>query len=204
MGTLFLISTVQLAKNIVIAPNTVFEETRDGGLAREVMAIFGVALLITLGKASFKSFTEPPQTANFFVSESLNEVLSFLGHPLLGMIFFYLVYCVFLLGVSGMCRIFKKGVRAKPLVISLMAISAIGVIMQVVFYPLSFLLPRPLLLLGEYLVYGWVLVLSILAIRAAQRLSPWRAVVCFLVPFSFLLLGAVQLGVAPYIAYLKS
>jgi hypothetical protein len=198
----FLISTAQLLKNVVVAPNPVFGKIRDGWLVQEVVAVFTFALLITLLKAWFKSSNSPP-AANFFVSESLNQALSFLAHPLLGVIFFCLAYCAFLLGVSAMCRTLERHVSIKSLTISLMAISAVGVIMHLAFYPLSLLLPTSLLLLGEYLVYVWILVLSILAIKTVQHFSAWKAIVSFLVPFFFVVLSAGHLSVAPYIGYLK-
>jgi len=196
------LSTLRVMRDVIIAPMTVFDKTRDGGLAREAVILFGTCVLITVSKAFSKSFTVPERTVNFFVTDSLNEVLSFLGHPLITLLFFYLVYGVFLMGIFLTSRSFNKETRVTPFIISLMTVSAIGIITQVVFYASTSFLPKQALVLGRYAVYCWVVVLSVLAIRESLRLSVWHSIICFLVPFLVLLSVGVQLGVAPYLSWL--
>lgn len=188
-----------MVRDIIILPNSVFENIRNDKLFKEVYTIFCIGALITF----LKTFMIKQKTITFFNYEKLNVIISWLSIPQIYWFMSYLSYFIFILCLFTICKFFNKQATLKTLVVSLMSISGIGVVLQVLFYILKFIMPKNFILISTYLVYFWVIILSISAIKTTQDISFPKAIICFLLaslPFVFL---ALFVSISPYLAWLN-
>lgn len=200
MNKKIIFNTVNLIINIIIAPKRLFMSIKDGKYVEETYLIFTLAAIITF----IKSFMikQPTFSASYYNYELLNRTIELLHNAHVSWFISYLSYFVFLFIVFLFCRIFDKRVLYKNVVLSLMVISAIGVTAQITFFLLSFILQEHVLFICGYLVFLWVICLSIIAINVTQTLSLARSIVCFIVPAVPFSLFIVFVSIAPYLAWL--
>jgi len=196
-------SLLYAARQTLVAPSVVFAKIKEGQLKREVIIIFGVAMAITLAKALARLGTGHAQASNFFPNEILNELLSFLGNPLITWIYSYLVYFLFLWGVLAVCRyVFTSRVETRALFLGAMAISSFGVIAQIVTYVCSFFIPGNILGAAAYFSYAWAMLLTIKAVGVISDLPAGKASLAIMPPFLLLFMLGGMATPVPYLAWL--
>jgi len=192
------LSSVRLARDVILQPGNVFNKARNGELQREALIVFSVAALIPL----FKSFSIRRQVLNFFADDRLNQLLSALSIPQVKWFITYLAYFVMICFVFGICRFFVKAENMKQLILALMSISGVGIVSQIIFYSIQFVLPKNIVFIGSYCVYLWVIGLSVRAIQVTQGLSFPKALASFLPPAIIFALICGIAAVSPYLAWL--
>lgn len=192
------LSSVYLVRDVILQPAEMFRKTKNGETQREVLIVFGVAALISL----FKSFSARRQFINFFADERLNRLLSILSIPQLKWLVTYIVYFAMICFVFSICRLFGRAKSLKSLMLVFMSISAVGIVSQIFFYPIHFVLPKNITVIGSYCVYLWVVGLSIRAIQVTENLSFSKALASFLPPaIVFVVICGIAV-VSPYLAWL--
>jgi len=196
-----LISSGYLAKDMILHPRSVFEKIKEGDFKREALVVFGLGALISF----LKSFlVRREQSLSFFVDERLNQLFSILHIPQVRWFVLYVVYLGFLLGVFAMCRCFNKEANLKSLALAFMATSIIGVLCQIIFYPISWSLPSKAPFFLNYIVLLWCIWLSFQALRVTQNLSFSHALVSYLIPAIVVIVVIGLPGLSPSLAWLAS
>lgn len=195
-----LLSLVYLVRDVILQPGDVFRKTKNGEIQREVLIVFTVAALIPL----FKSFSARRQFLNFFADERLNQMLSMLSIPQIKWFITYLAYFAMIYFVFGICRLFCRAQSLKSLMLAFMSISGVGIVSQILFYPIHFVLPKNVIFIGSYFVYLWVIGLSIRAIQMTQGLSFPKALASFLPPAIIFAVICGMAVVSPYLAWLTA
>lgn len=200
MNRKIFLNTIILIKLIIIAPKRLFISIKDGEYVKETFLVFTLAAIITFLKSYVTK--QPTFSASYYTCEFLNRTIELLNNAHVSWFISYLSYFIFLFIVFLFCRIFNKSIKYKNVVLSLMVISAIGVTAQILFFLFSFILSENILFICGYLIFIWVICLSIIAIKVTQSLSLSRAIICFLIPALPFSLFIVFVSIAPYLAWL--
>jgi len=195
-----LVSSGYLIREMALRPNSVFEKIKRGGFLKETVIVFVIGALIPL----VKSFFIRKQSITFFADEWINQLLSTLNIPQLSWAISYIGYFGFLFCVYGICRLFNKKSNLRAFTLAFMGISAIGIVGQVFFYVLQFILSKSLLLFGGYVLYLWVVWLSLQAIRVTQGFSFLKTLVAFFSPFIVIVAIMGLTAICPYLVWLTS
>jgi len=191
------VNTAILIRDSILFPRRLFEDISKGRFIKELFIAFSLGALITFSKSFF--ITRKTFTFEFFNSEVLNKVIVWFNNSQVSWLGAYVCYFIFIFFVFVMCSFFNKQVRFKQVAISLMSLSGFGVAMQIVFYVLKFAASKNLLLVGSYIVYIWLLFLSVLALRTMQNMSFLKAATCFLIPAMPFVFVTSFVGIAPYL-----
>lgn len=194
----FFINTTNILKDIIIAPNKLFNALRSNRYVKEIHFLFALSAVITFSK----TFLLKRQTVTFFPNDSINRALSLLNIPQVRWIILYLGYFIFVFGVFWICKFFNRKANLRILVLSLMSISGLGVVLQILLYSVSSVFAEGFLDIVSYLSYFWVILLSLFAIKISQAISLWKATVCFFVPALPFIILVLLLSMAPYLAWL--
>lgn len=194
------LSSVYLIRDVIVQPGEVFRAAKNGEIQREALIVFGVAALIPL----FKSFSARRNFINFFADERLNQLLSTLSIPQIKWLITYLVYFAMICVAFGICRLFGRAEGLKALMLAFMSISGVGIVSQILFYPIQFVLPNNVIFIGSYCIYLWVIGLSIRAIQVTQGLSFAKALASFLPPAIVFAVICGMAAVSPYLAWLTA
>lgn len=192
------LSSVYLVKDIILQPSAVFKKMKIGNIQREVLIVFGVAALIPL----LKSFSISRRWINFFADERLNQLFSTLSIPQFKWLISYITYFTMICFVFGFCRLLGRAESLKSLMLAFMSISGVGIVSQVLFYPVQFVLPKNVISIGSYFVYLWVIGLSIKAIQVTQSFSFAKALASLLPPAIIFAVISGMAVVSPYLAWL--
>lgn len=193
-------TTATLIRYAVFSPRSLFEHLKRGGLTKETLIVFVVSAIITFTKTIFVVRNKYHFT--FFYNNVFNRVVVWLNNPLVHWATVYIGYFVFILLVFVACRFFNKKVRFNKIALSLMSISGFGVVMHVVFYLLRLACSKEVVQLCVYVVYVWVVVLSIWGIKSTQDLPLSRSLICVLFPAMPFVFAVSLVGITPYLAWL--
>lgn len=188
-----------LLKDVILHPTSAFEKIKQNGFQRATLIIFGFGALLPF----CKSFIAKRQIISFFANERMNQIFSIMSIPQLRWFIIYMAYFGFLYGIFSMCRFFNQKANIKSLLLTFMSISVVGIVGQIFFYPLLFILPKNLVFLGNYMLYLWSGVLSIQAIRITQGLSLPKAIISFFVPAIIIVAIMGLTAIAPYLTWLN-
>ena len=192
-------SSIYLVRAVISQPGDVFRKARNGEIQREALIIFSIAALIPL----LKSFSARRQLLNFFADERLNKLLSILSIPQIKWAVTYLAYFAMIYFAFGICRLFGKAENLKALMMAFMSISGIGIVSQILFYLIQFVLPKNVIFIGSYCIYLWIIGLSIMAIQITQGLSFSKALTSFLPPAIIFAVICGMAAISPYLAWLN-
>jgi len=193
------IIVIQLLKDIVIRPRRLFEQISNGKLSREVYITFGLGAFITFSK----TFALKQHEINFFNNYHLNQILSLLSNPQIKWVLLYIFYFLFLFLIFSLCKFFFKQAKWKPLLLSLMSISGIGVISQILFFLFNFIFPKNLSAILSYLIFLWVAFLSVWAIKYSQNLPVTKSIILFLISALPIIFIIRLVGISPYLAWIN-
>ncbi len=200
MRNVILFSAVSLIGQILLSPRLILRKIKDEGYNKEVLTIFFVAALITLIKSFFVKRKE--FVFAFFDTELLNQIAIILDNSHIYWIILNISYFLFILLVYIVCKLFNRGNNFKQLVISLMSLGGVGIVAQGLFYILKIIFPHNIILFSSYIVYLWIFILSISAIKISQNISVPKALICFFIAALPFILFAYFVGMAPYLAWL--
>lgn len=189
---------VYLAQGVILYPGGVFVDIKKGKLMNETLLVFCFGALITF----IKSFFQEGQLVNFFEDNRINNILGILSIPQVLWIISYVSYFIFISVMLIICRLFYKKIESKNLILSIMSLSVIGVVMQILFYAFKFIVPQEYLIIGSNLIYLWVVILSIWAIKATQNFSFFKSTICFVIPALPFIFWVYLAGMAPYLMWL--
>ena len=153
--------------------------------SNEVYFLFVVGFIISL----LKSFKLQAHHFNFFSSNWLNSLFSFLSSPQVSLIWGYLGMLVFVLFFRWIGRLFRVRAEYKILLRGFMSMSGAGIVAQIVFLPLTMLLPDKITKPLSWLAILWLAPVTIIAIRYFFRTSVAKALAIYcitvLVLFTF-------------------
>jgi hypothetical protein len=189
-----------LIKDVVLSPRRVFSHEISYEPTRGVVILFLTGLLITL----LKTFAPAKKVfaVTFFKSSTLNSAFSSLNNPQIIWLVLYAAYFMFILLTLLMCKLLNGRVQARSLVLSLISVCAIGVLLQVICYVLKFIVPLNVIVLCGYAAYIWIAFVSMMAIKASQKMSALKAAVCFILPAIPVTIFAGLPAISPYLAWL--
>jgi len=197
-------AVMEVVKDSIASPSTLFLKIKSGRLRHPVLVIFGMAAAVSLLKAFMWGSALSGLHQNFFPDSFLNTVLSLLGNPVFAWLFSYLMYFALLLCVYFICTsVFASTLEIGNLFVAVMALSGLGVIMQVVACISSFLLSPAILLIVGYVLYVWILCLTVKAVEVLSSLSMLKAAVSVLAPFIVLFAIGGMVILAPYLSWLS-
>jgi|GEM_PF-6719707 len=166
-----------LIREMIISPKQSFDKIKAGTTSvRAIYSVLLLAALITLLKAFFASWRK---TFDFFDSQYLNNVVIILNNPYIMWLREWLVFFITLFLLVKSCKLLFKA-ECDKLPYMLMAISVIGLLCQILFLPLNYLLPHDSLKLILVAFYIWNLILIFIAIRIAGLLSYAKTTVVLL------------------------
>ncbi len=188
---------MNLLKAIIVSPGDLFRNSIDK--REEIVSLFVVSFVVVLLKSFFKG---RHAATNFFESQTLNEIFSFLAIPQVAAIVTYLLFFVFVIVLFFIIKLFSKEASFKPLLLSLMSISGIGVIAHFITMPLIFF-AKSLIMPISYVFYLWVVVLTLWSIKNSQDLALVKVIPSFLVVASPFLLFGWLLVLSPYLVFLS-
>lgn len=188
---------MNLLKAIIVSPGDLFRNSIDK--RKEIVSLFVFSFVVVL----LKSFFKRRHTAtNFFDSQTLNDIFSFLAIPQVAAIVTYLLFFVFVIVLFFIIKLFSKEVSFKPLLLSLMSLSGIGVIAHFITIPLIFF-AKSLIMPISYVFYLWVIILSLWSIKNSQNLALVKVIPSFLVVAAPFLLFGWLLVISPYLVFLS-
>jgi len=188
-------------KNIIFTPRKAFNDIKNGKYDIGVYFFFALGAAITFSKAVFTGHVvyQGPEP---FVNKTIILLVRYLRILEVAWVVRHLTYFLFLLCVVLLCKMFTRRFDTKPLMLSFMSLSAIGVIMQFIFYVLKHLVPSEIILVLFWVTYLWVVVLSLLAIKETQNISNIKALICFFAPALIFIPIAGPTLIAPYLTSL--
>jgi hypothetical protein len=189
-----------LIKDMVLYPGRVFRQDRSYDPAKGAMILFLAGLLITFLKSL--SAAKKGITPALFGGSTLNSLFLWLNNPQGRWIVVYCAYFMFIFLIFLLCKLLIGRIDARLLVLSLISVSAIGVVLQVFFYTLRFILPQNAVVILSYLAYIWVAFVSLKAVAESQKMSFIRAAVCFALPAIVTIILAGLPAISPYLAWL--
>jgi len=193
------IIVINLLKDIVIRPRSLFEQISNGTISKEVYFIFGLGAIITFSK----TFALKQHEINIFNNYQINQLLSFLSHPQIKWILLYIFYFLFLYLIFRLCNLFFKQAKWKTLLLSLMSISGIGVVSQILFFLFSLIFPNSLNVFLSYIIFLWVAILSVLAIKDSQNLPLTKSIILFVISALPIIFIIRLVGISPYLAWIN-
>jgi len=197
-----LASVLYLVRGIIFSPNKVFKQVAKGGDTKEIFFIFTMGAILTFAKSFLVE--QGALASTFFVEEKIIKLLAFVSIPQVIWIIGYGGYFLFIFCILALCKLFGAKAQGKSLVFSLMSISGLGVVIQILFYGFQFFIPKELLSICTYLVFFWVILLSLSAIKSTQAISLPKSLLCFFIPAVFFIPFTVGLPVvAPYLAWVN-
>ncbi len=188
---------MNLLKAIIVSPGDLFRNSIDK--RKEIVSLFVVSFVVVLLKSLFERKHAP---TNFFNSQTLNDIFSFLAIPQVVAIITYLLFFVFVIVLFFIIKLFSKEVSFQPLLLSLMSISCIGVIAHFITIPLIFF-AKSMIMPISYMFYLWVIALSFWSIKNSQDLPLVKVIPVFIVVVAPFLLFGWLLVISPYLMFLS-
>jgi hypothetical protein len=187
-------------KDTILSPGRAFCSKGPYDTKKGVMILFLTGLLITF----LKTFMVKRKVfaVTFFNSPTFNSLLLWLNSPQVLWAAVYVAYFIFILLILLMCKVLNGRVDAMSLVIALMSVSGIGVVLQVFFYGMKFVLPHNVIVVCSYVAYAWVIFVSLRAVEQSQKIPFIRSVVCFVITAIPAVFLAGLPAICPYLAWL--
>ncbi len=189
-----------LFKNIIFSPNRLFKEIGEGEYNFAVWFLFGMSGLITF----FKSFGIKTYNIYYFTNEHFNKIMSFFSIPQIKWFYAFLSFILFVLLMKFFCRFLLKKCKEKDLLLSVLSISSAGILLQIVFSILHYILSQTFIYMLSNIAFIWIVCLSIMAIKNSQGATYMKS--CMIYIFSglpvFLVIGLT--GLAPFLLWLVS
>jgi hypothetical protein len=197
-----LIQSFQLVKGVAFLPRSTLNHIKKGDIAKgNVYFIFVVTMIVTLAKAPFITWN---RSFNVFSNQPLNEIIIFLNNPFAMWAREYLLYfCILFLFVKS-CKLFTKGQECQEMPCMIIAVSGIGIVAQLLFFLLSYLLTKESLRHLGLIVYLWNFVLIFFAVKISSSLSYAKAFIIVLVPLGILAISPFGIWsfMSPYLLFL--
>jgi len=170
-----IVNSLGLFKSIIFNPARIFQNIGKGKYDLTVYFLFLVSALITF----FKSFSIKKHNINFFLNESINEILSFFSIPQIKWLITFLSFILFVFLIRVFCQFLLKGCNKKELMVCFLSISSAGILLQILFYILQYFLSQKSVYVLSYIAFVWIVYLSIIAIKNSQNASYMKSVMIY-------------------------
>ncbi len=115
------------------------------------------------------------------MDDRINNFFTLLGTPKINLIVAYFSFFFFLFLLVLFCKIFLKTKNQRDLVFYILSINGFGVFLQTFFYCLDLILSHQLIFSISYIVFLWVLLLSISAIKIGQNTNYFKAAIIYFI-----------------------
>ena len=194
----FLIDTIGLFKDLVVSPRKAFNTITREEANFEVCIIFCLGSIPPLIKTLFIDSVR----IVFFDSSTLDAILNMINNPQIVWALHFCSFFAYVILIGFLCRIFLGESRTKRLLLCFMAISGVGIIMQIGFIFLRFIMPADFYIYYSYLAFLWCCFLAVMAIRYSQNSSIKASVLLFLLPSMPFLIIFGSGGLFPSLAWL--
>jgi hypothetical protein len=192
-----IVNSLGLFKSIMFNPARVFQNMGKGKYDLTVYFLFLVSGLITF----FKSFSIKKHNINFFLNESINEILSFFSIPQIKWLITFLSFILFVFLIRVFCQLLLKGCNKKELMVCFLSISSAGILLQILFYILQYFLSQKSVYVLSYIAFVWIVYLSIIAIKNSQNASYMKSVIIYIFSGLPVILIIGLTGLAPFLLW---
>ena len=155
-----LLKIIFLIKAIFLEPSVVFKKINSREISTEVYWLFSVSALIVF----LKTLSLQKDIHINFFENRIDSVLSLLANPHVAWFVNYAFYFLFIVLISLLFKLLLRKSRIKTLFLSLMSISAMGIVFQVLFF-IGQSIPANTAAIIKYSILLWVIILSLLAIK---------------------------------------
>ena len=184
-------------KAIFVTPSVVFKKIDSGEISTEVYWIFSASVFVSF----LKTLHLGRYSINFFETGT-DDLLSYLSAPHVAWFLNYVFYFLFICSVFLFFRLLFKKLKIKPLFLSLMSISGIGVIFQILLFPVEQFIPANIITLIGYAVFLWTIILSLLAIKISLDTTYPKTIIIFFILALPIIFVVGLTGIAPYLSCL--
>jgi hypothetical protein len=192
------INMAYLLINIIVSPKKVFIKVKENQLFKEIYIIFGISACVVF----IKAFKAKHVFVTLFNSEYLNAMMTIFNKPIVISVMIYLMGFLFAAILFVVLKMSSKMANFKQYLLSLMSVSAFGLIMQFVFMLLNNKLSEKIIFIGSYVVYMWAIGLSLLAIKSILDISIAKLVFNFcVISIFFIFIIGLQV-ITPYLLWL--
>jgi len=198
----FIIESSKLIKGMISSPITELNRVKEGQIPKNIINfVFIITMLVTLAKVPFREWG---RMGEGLPNRYLTEIANFLSHPFILWIAGYVFYLVSILIIIKLCKSFTMQVSCIGLPYLFMSISCLGIVAQILFIPLNYLLSRRLLMTLGLFFRFWNIVLIILAVKISSSLSTIKSM--FIVVVTVLIMTVFTFGIGtfldPYLFFL--
>lgn len=192
---------LSIIKGLIFYPRKNLEQIKKGVVSKKLIyTIFAFSMIVTFIRSFFVRWH---QSFTFFDKQFLNVAVIFLNNPFLMWLREYLLYFIGVFVLVKLCNLFSKS-KCESMPYMLMAISSIGILGQVLFWPLHYLLTHDLLKILGLIFYLWNLTLIFLAVKIVSSLSYVKTSIVILIPL--IVLGFSPFGIwsfmSPYFLFM--
>ena len=196
--TMIPIKTAMLLKSLLISPWEVFNRNLAKESKIEILCLFFLGAIFTL----LRSFSFKNYRVNFYESSIINSILTVVTSSQFQWFLAYACYFLFLFLAQKVCMLMLKKCNQKGLFFNLLSISGLGIIVQILFMLLYFVVPMRALYYICYFVVFWFICLSIIAIKQSQGSTYSRAIMIFVFSASPVFLLYHLPGIFPYLMWI--
>ncbi len=166
-----------IVKDLIISPRKAFCTAVSKKFKKEIFLLFLLGTIFPI----YKAFNRKSYAVNFWEDDRINHFFTLLGTPRITLIVAYLSFFIFLFLLVIFCKFFFKNKSQKDLIFYMLSINGIGVFLQIIFYYLDLILSYQLVFVFSYIVFIWVLLLSVLAIKVGQNTNFLKAMAIYLI-----------------------
>ncbi len=190
---------IKIYRKIIVSPRELFRDiTNDTNRYRlPVYFLFVVNALIPL----VKSFKITRENIAFFSNETLNLLLSIYSIPQIQWAITWLGFFLFIILIKLFSRFFAKNRGQSGLLFCILSIASVGILLQLLFIPLSKFLSHDLLAMIRWIAFFWIGFLTIVAISICQKVSYARSMAIYFAAGLPVVVVVGLTGVAPFILW---
>ena len=195
----YLINIITLIIRLIVNPVKLFETIDNNRYKLEIYILYFIAALQTF----IKSFNINSSTQlNFFSSNILNTIFTFLGLPQIRWLLSYILFCIFIYLTSLLFNKICPKKKSINLYSYFMVVSGIGVVMHPLFILFRYIFPPIFNSILVFSIFIWVMMLYSKAINYlynASLIYSFIFLTILSVPF-FMICGPPS--IAPFLSWL--
>lgn len=189
---------LEIFKGVLFRPANAFRNIEAIGFGMPIYVIFSFGCFVVF----LKSFWRKKISGNYFENEIINNIISFLNIPQVEWVIALLCFALFLFLLCKISHWLSQKGSDKKLILSIMSISSIGILLNIVFLIAHPIFSIKIIYLLRHFSFLWIFYLTILAIKEIKNLSYLKSIGLFLVSGfpSVIIMGLP--GLAPYLLWL--
>jgi len=184
---------------IISTPKKMFNNVQNGKFASESYVMFAICMTFIV----LKSFAMPNHSNTFYHDKLIDRIVYIFNIPQVEIFISLLLYFLFIMCVFYLCKIFRINLDFKPFFVSMLSISSIGIVAQLLFTVLKLVVHSNILHIGFYLVWLWCVILSVLAVQRAGNSFYFLTTLSFITPAFFFVYFFGLTVIFPYLAWVS-